>query len=353
MHVEGVWIVASLTGGSRLDVGKLPAALLSRLIAAYGATGADVIVGPGIGRDAAALAIGDSVLVAKTDPITFATHDAPAYLVDVNANDISCLGATPKWLLVTTLLPVGTTEADVESLFAQLGVACSRRGIGLVGGHTEVTLSVDRPVLVGMMLGEATPDSLIRPGAARPGDLLVLAGAIAIEGTALLALERSEALTQLVGADVVGRAKSLIETPGISVSASISAFAGIAGVHAFHDPTEGGLATGVRELAEAAQCGAMLRRNDVPLLHETAAMAAALQLDPLGMLASGSLLIAVDPESRGSVEERAAAHGIEIAVIGALIEESEGFQLIESESTRELPEWTTDEVSRALAKLRS
>jgi len=339
------------SGGGRLDVGKLPAALLSRLIAAHGASGSDILVGPGIGRDAAAIAVGDSILVAKTDPITFATHDAPAYLVDVNANDIACLGATPKWLLVTSLLPVGTTDEEVEHLFGQLGEACARRGIGLIGGHTEVTTSVDRPVLVGMMLGEATRETLVRPGAAGPGDVLLLSGSIALEGTALLASERSEALTDILGPDVVASAKRLMVDPGISVANAVSALIGTPGVHAFHDPTEGGIATGVRELAEASGCGVIMRREAIPVHPETAAIADAFGLDPLGMLASGSLVVAVAPEAVAEACARAASKGVSLVAFGELTPAESGCVLVENGSQRELPEWTTDEISKALASI--
>ncbi len=125
-----------MTDDAPLPLGKLPAPLLGRLVEAHRVTDPSVLVGPGIGRDAAAIAVGGTVLVAKTDPITFATRSAAAYLVDVNANDLACLGATPRWLLVTALLPAGTTAADVERQFAALAVACARRGVSLVGGHT-------------------------------------------------------------------------------------------------------------------------------------------------------------------------------------------------------------------------
>jgi hydrogenase maturation factor len=91
------------------------------------------------GRDAAAIALGDRILVAKTDPITFATEHAATYLVDVNGNDLACLGARPRWLLVTALLPEGITAGEVEAQFAELAAVCAARNIALVGGHTEVS----------------------------------------------------------------------------------------------------------------------------------------------------------------------------------------------------------------------
>src|SRR5918997_643694 len=72
------------------------------------------------------------VVAVKTDPITFATDRVATYLVDVNANDLACLGVRPRWMVVTSLLPEGkTTEAEVEAQFRDLHAACARHGIAL------------------------------------------------------------------------------------------------------------------------------------------------------------------------------------------------------------------------------
>src|SRR5215207_8169045 len=141
-----------------LPPGKLPGDLLAAMLARYVKPDPRVLVGPGVGRDAAAIAVGDRAIVVKTDPITFATADAGWYLVNVNANDIACMGATPKWLLATALFPERTTTPElVEQSFASLARAANELGIALVGGHTEITLGLDRLILVGQLIGEATP----------------------------------------------------------------------------------------------------------------------------------------------------------------------------------------------------
>src|SRR5919201_4686677 len=177
-------------GEERLPVGKLPAELLGRLLSTYATEDSAVVVGPGVGGDAAAIRVGTTTLVVKSDPITFATESPARYLVDVNANDLACLGATARWMMVTALLPeAATTEETVEAHFRDLRDACGERGIALVGGHTEITAGLDRAILVGLLLGEVAGDRLLRPGGGRPGDLLLLSKGLAIEGTALLARE--------------------------------------------------------------------------------------------------------------------------------------------------------------------
>jgi hydrogenase maturation factor len=120
-----------------LPPGKLPAWLLKKVLPAAAAD-PSVLVGPGLGRDAAAITVGDRIIVAKSDPITFASEGGFEHLVEVNANDVACMGATPRWLLVTGLLPYGVTPADILNQFAELREACRRRSVELVGGHTEI-----------------------------------------------------------------------------------------------------------------------------------------------------------------------------------------------------------------------
>lgn len=335
-------------GDAGLPVGKLPAELLGRLLATYATSDPTVIVGPGVGGDAAAIDLGSTTLVVKSDPITFATESAARYLVDVNANDLACLGATPRWMMVTALLPPGTTEALVESHFRELRDACLQRGISLVGGHTEVTSGLDRSILVGVLIGEAEGGRLLRPGGARPGDRLLLTQAIAIEGTALVARELGASLSSAVDPLVVERAANLLFDPGISVVREAIALLEAGGVTALHDPTEGGLATGVRELALAAGCGATIDRDAVPILPETAAIADALGLDPLGMLASGSLLAAADAGAVERLISTSDTLGFPLTPIGEVTDQEGRFTLRATGLEEELPVYSSDEITRVL-----
>jgi hydrogenase expression/formation protein HypE len=341
-------IVTSYAPDDRLPVGKLPSDLLEKLLADHVAPDPRVLVGPGIGRDAAAIAVDSGIIVAKTDPITFASEGAASYLVDVNANDIACMGAIPKFLLVTALFPEQVSVATVERHFSELGEACRRRGISLVGGHTEVSAGLDRPILVGMMLGEATADGLVRPGQARPGDRLLLSGAIAVEGTALLARELGDFLALRIDPTVLQRARRFLDDPGISVVTAARVAAGTAGFRGMHDPTEGGLGTGVRELARASECGALVDIDRVPVHPETRVIADALGLDPMGMLASGSLLVVAKPDSVERLQAAARSEGVTMTEIGELRPKEDGFIAVSGSRSWPIPEWTTDEVSRAL-----
>src|SRR5262245_51302084 len=176
-----------------LPVGKLRADFLERLLGKYVPGGERVIVGPRVGEDAAVIDVGDRYLVATTDPITFATDDAGWYALHVNANDVAVRGARPLWFLATVLLPEGaTSEARVEALFDELGAACAELGVALVGGHTEVTAGLPRPIVVGSMLGEVAKGDLVTTAGARVGDVLLLTKGVPLEGAALLAREKGD-----------------------------------------------------------------------------------------------------------------------------------------------------------------
>ncbi len=128
-----------------LHTGKLPAELLARLLSRVVSRDPRVLLGPTVGEDAALIDLGDRVLVAKADPVTFATDRIGWYAVHVNANDVACMGARPAWFLATILLPQGAPEALAEDVFAQIEAACEALDITLVGGHTEVTYGLERP----------------------------------------------------------------------------------------------------------------------------------------------------------------------------------------------------------------
>ena len=123
-----------MSGG--LPQGKLPSSLLARLLAALPAT--DVVLGARPGEDAAVLSAPHESLVVTSDPITFTAARIGRHAVQVNANDIAAMGAEPRWLLATVLLPPGTDEECVTDLVADISTTCATTGISLIGGHIEV-----------------------------------------------------------------------------------------------------------------------------------------------------------------------------------------------------------------------
>ena len=334
-----------------LPVGKLRAELLERLLGKFAPASPRVVVGPRVGEDAAVLDMGDRYLVATTDPITFATDEMGWYALCVNANDLAVRGARPSWFLATVLLPeAGTSEARAESLFAELGEACAALDVALIGGHTEVTAGLRRPIIVGCMLGEVDKDRLVTTGGAREGDVLLLTKGVPLEGAAILARERgAEAERRGVDAGVIGRARDFLRRPGISVLPEAQVACRVARVHAMHDPTEGGLATACWELAQAAELGVRVYREQIPVLSEGRALCDAFGLDPLGTIASGSLLLAVDPSDADPVRVACRDAGIACAAIGSVTRAGEGVTLVSGGIPRPMTSFAQDEISKVFS----
>ena len=333
--------------GVPYPVGKLPQAdLVALLDHVMPHPDPRVVFGPGLGRDAAVIDFGDRYLVTKTDPITFATDEIGWYVVNINANDIACLGAKPRWFIVTLLLPEGQTDrALVESIFGQLHAASQELGINVVGGHTEITHGIDRPIAVGAMFGEVAPEDLVRSDGARAGDVLILTKGIAVEGTAILARDFHDLLCDALDPELLARASAFLRNPGLSVvkDAMIATSAGE--IHAMHDPTEGGVATGIHEISEASGLGADIDADALPVYPETLAICDVLGLDPLGVIASGSLLIAVAPRNAGAVIEALQAQGIAATAIGVL-RQTPGVELCDEGGRRSLRKFARDEIAQ-------
>jgi hydrogenase expression/formation protein HypE len=326
--------------------GKLPMEDLSRLLARYTQKDPRIVVMPGIGRDATVISFSDKYLVAKTDPITFATDQIGYYAVNINANDIAAMGGVPRWFLVTLLLPEGQTgPGDVENIFAQLSGACKELGVVLCGGHTEITHGLARPIVAGQMLGEVEKEQLVSPDKIRAGDEILLTKGIAIEGTALIARER-QGLGRFLGEDQVERFRHLLKNPGISVVREARIANEVAEVHAMHDPTEGGLATGLHELAAAGGMGMLVEMEKITIFPETEILCQKLKLDPLGLLASGALLIAVAAGESEKVITALKVEGISASVIGKIWEREKGVKLVKEGRVKNMPSFDRDEVAR-------
>ena len=333
-----------------LPVGKLPPEHLRSLLRRLPKHDPRLLIGPQIGEDAAVIDAGDRYLVVATDPITFATDHIGRYVVHVNANDVAVLGAPPLWFFVVMLLPENHTTPELaETIIADVKTTCEELGVTLGGGHTEITQGLDRPILVGQMLGEVAPTRLVRKTRIAIGDLIMMTRSVAIEGTAILAREKSERLRGRVDADLLRRAARFLIEPGISVvSAALAAANAGEIVHAMHDPTEGGLATGLSELVAPSGLGLRVIRENIPVFPETNTICSVLALDPLKLIASGALLIAVAPDRAGLVQTAIEAKGVPVVVIGEVRPAREGITIVTNGAAKPLIPAVRDEIARTL-----
>ena len=323
-----------------LPEGKIDAAVLAGLLPGAGGAHPDVLIGAAIGEDAAVVT-GAPRLAMTGDPITLAGDAIGRYAVAVNCNDLVAMGAEPRYLTTTVLLPPGTTRRALRELFAELAAATDAAGVAWVGGHTEITGAVTRPVVAAAAVGvlEGEPWSSAR---VRPGDAIVLTKWVALEGTTLLARERSDAAALL--GDRHAAAAGWLDDPGISVAAEgriLRAFA----IHAAHDPTEGGVAQGLHEMASCSGTGIEIDAAALPVREATRRLCRALRIDPLGLLASGALLFSAAADEAGRAVRALRDGGIPAAVIGAA-HDGRGVTIRSANGTRPLPAYPTDEIIR-------
>lgn len=289
---------------AELPAGKLPVSLLRELLGRLPPPPPEVLLGPRVGEDACAVEVPGGVLVAAADPITLTTGEIGRLSVIVNANDVAVMGVRPRWFLAVVLLPSGSTEALCRTVFAGIEEGLSQVGAVLVGGHTEVTGAVTQPLVVGQFLGLAENGRFVSTSGVRPGDVLVQVGTAPIEGAAVLARETPDRLSVLDAA-VLDAALGALEDPGISV-VEPALLAAELGASALHDPTEGGIAAGLHEMAEASGVRLRIDLGSVLRFEPGWAACEALGADPLATLASGALLAAF-PRDRVAAALRALA----------------------------------------------
>lgn len=324
-----------------LPTGKLPASLLAELLTGSG-NAPEVRIGPRVGEDACAIDVPAGTLVAATDPITLTGSGVGAHAVRINANDVAVMGVRPRWFMAVVLMPKDTPVGAVRALFKEMRSALDEAGAVLVGGHTEVTDAVHQPLVVGQMLGLAPDGNVVATGGARPGDVVMQIGAAPVEGAAVLAMQWPDSKAPLP-AELRQRALAALEDPGISVVEPALRAAEL-GATSLHDPTEGGLATGLHEVAEASGISLVVDPASVAWFEPGLAVCRAIGADPWCTLASGTLLACFPADLADAAMRELSRFGVPVAQI-ARAEAGSG---VVTREGRPLPRSERDEVARVL-----
>jgi hydrogenase maturation factor len=333
-----------------LPAGKLPARDLAAMLGRIAPRDPRLLVGPAPGEDAAVVALGDRRLIVAADPITFATDRVGWYAVHVNANDVAVMGARPCWFVAVLLMPEGCARVAVQRVMDDIHATCNELGVAVAGGHTEITAGITRPIVVGQMIGEAAPDALVMKAGLQVGDAIVLTQGAAIEGTALLARELPSRLAPVIGEDRLESARRLLFQPGISVVSAARLASSTCRVHSMHDPTEGGVLSGLHEMASAARLGLRTRASTIPVLDETRAICEALGADPLWLIASGALLVAAAPDEAETLVGAYHDAGIPAAIVAEAVPAADGIQVERDGRWMPLLPAPRDEVARILSE---
>jgi hydrogenase maturation factor len=269
----------------------------------------------------------------------------------VNANDIAAMGGKPQYFLSTILLPSGqATEEMAREILSDIASACRELGCLAVGGHTEVTGGIDRPIVAGAMVGEVEKDKLLTSAGAQPGDMVLVTKGIAIEATAILAQERARELRESFGEEFQKKSAGFLTDPGLSVVPASTAAVEAGGVTAMHDVTEGGIAVALWEVAEASNVGMVVIESEIPRFWESTKIAERFQMDLLGAIGSGALVLTAPEPATESLITAMSEKGTDAFVIGRVVSKDQGVLMVRGKERLPLPRFTTDEVGRVLSE---
>jgi hydrogenase expression/formation protein HypE len=333
--------------GCFIRIGKVPYAILRKIFDLSSVEKRkEVIIGPSLGEDAAVIKVDDTdyVLVVHTDPITEAFSKLGWLSINVAANDIAVTGARPSWFTVTMLMPEGSTGDDIIDLAREINSAAhSLEGV-VVGGHTEVSPGISKPILVTTAIGITKISSYVRTGGAKPGSFVFQVKPVALEGTAIIAHDFYKKLISMnVPEEVIDRAREFINEISVVKPAVTLAERGL--VESMHDPTEGGLIGGLIELARASKASLVINEEKVIVREETKIISKALGIDWMKLVSSGSIIGTIKSEYVDEASEVIENMGLEFSIIGKVSEYS-GFDVLLKRKNKTYNGYIRDEISR-------
>ena len=296
-----------------MKTGKIPESVLKRSVLRQLHNRRDeVLLGAGVGEDCAALTLeADEVFVMSTDPITGTGKEMGSLAVITTANDLASSGAEPVGVMLTILLPEESEEALLKEIMRDAEVTCEKFHMQILGGHTEVSAAVNRPVISVFGVGKVKKDAMIKTGGARPGMDIVVSKWIGIEGTVILAKERERELRGRYATTFIDRSKDLDAYISVLSEAAVAARSGVS---AMHNITEGGIFGALWEMAEASGVGLEIDLKKIPVRQETIEICEFFGLNPYELISGGSMLMAAE-DGNQLVHELEKA-GIPAAVIG-------------------------------------
>jgi len=316
----------------KLPAGKVPAETLRKAVYRHlGAERKDVLLGPSLGEDGSVVKVGEKVLISAMDPITGSSERIGWLAVHINANDVATFGVRPAFFSSCILLPENSTDATVERICSQIDNAAKDLDVAVIGGHSEVTLGLSRPIIIGCAMGVTEEGKYVTSGGSKPGDKLILTKGAGIEGTAILASEAYFQLRDSIDEKVLRSAIKFYDQISVVRDAILAFNAG--SVNAMHDPTEGGVAGGIHEMADAANLGVKVFEDKILIPRETSEICNFFHIDPLQLISSGALLISVSPPSADTILEELSDHGIQASVIGEFLDNPKERFLINAEGT--------------------
>jgi len=257
-----------------------------------------IVLGSAFGEDVALTQVGGDLLASHLDPIEGAVAEIGWLAVHVACNDIATCGAKPRWLQLLVMVPGAADEPVLAQIMADAARAAEEVGATIIGGHTEYSANLKRPLVAVTAFGPLEGKDPVLTHGAQPGDHILVTKGIPLEGTVILAGDfAGEARRRGLGEDDLKQAKNLIRH--ISVVPEALALAEV-GVSAMHDVTDGGLLETLREMAVLSKVQIRVDYEKIPMPDICCRFARAFEFDPLRMISSGTLMAAVPRKALAS-----------------------------------------------------
>ncbi len=302
-----------------LPIGKLDSDLLKEIVFdKITLKRNEVKIRAGIGEDCAVVDFGDSDMIISTDPITAAVGDIGKLAMHISCNDIASNGIAPIGIMLSVMLPIGTTKEDVELIMGQAGEVAQELNVEIVGGHTEITGAVNKPVIVSTAFGKKLADTKENDSPC-PGDSIIMTKYAGLEGIGIIASDMEERIKEFLTNEEVLEAKGYLNETSV-VKEGVAA--GTIGVCQMHDITEGGILGAVWEMCQVSGLGAEVKKELIPISKITKKIGENLKFDPYRLISSGCMLIIVKKEKERKLIDKIESLGIRATKIGELKEKT-------------------------------
>lgn len=330
--------------------GKIPTEVLQKIVFKnLGFKRDDVILDPSIGEDAAIVKAGNKLLAVSSDPITGAEEWLGWLAVHVCANDVATRGVQPLWFNSIILLPKNSRIKRIQRICTQMDKAANQLNMAIIGGHCEITPGINRPIVTGCAIGIANQEKYVTSSGAQAGNKIILTKGAGIEGTAILASDRRKELLEFFTELFLKKAEKFFEKISVVKDAMIAFNTG--GVTAMHDPTEGGVAGGLHELADAANVGFSIYEKSINVQKETHQICEYFKIDPLQLISSGSLLVISEENKTDEIIDHLTKNSIQASIIGELTDDKLQRNIIKKNGEKtKLVRPDNDHLWKALAK---
>lgn len=304
-----------------LPIGKLDSDLLKSIVFdKIHHIREEVVTTPDIGEDCASVDFGEYICTMSTDPITAAVSDIGSLAIHITCNDIASNGVEPLGIMLTAMLPEGTTAEDIANIMQQAGETAKELNVEILGGHTEITNAVNKPVIVSTAIGRAFKNSKVSNNI-KVGDYIVLTKHAGLEGAAIIVNDFEKELYGVLSPEEIHQAKGFIDDISVVKEGII---AGNVGVAKMHDVTEGGVYGAIWEMCHIAGLGCEVYEEEIVIDEITKKIAKNYGIDPYRLISSGCMLIIVEADKKDELTTKLTKANIDNAVIGKIVEQEEG-----------------------------